>query len=142
MLSSNRFLGAAALALALAVPTAVFAQQAPAAPAAGPVPLTSPVPGARHHGGGAYMRALRALDLSAAQKQQITSAVQQTRQANQNADPATRKANRTKLQAQIDAILTPTQRTQLQTTLQQQRQQREAQSPAGGAPVPAPSTTP
>jgi Spy/CpxP family protein refolding chaperone len=130
MQSSSRFLAAAALAVAFVLPAAAFAQTAPA-------PLASPMPGMhRQHGhghghGGAYMRALHKLNLSAAQKQQIKTAMQQSRQANQNADPATRKANQQKLRAQIGGILTPDQRAQLQTALAQQRRQHEARGAAG-----------
>ncbi len=62
-------------------------------------------------------------------------------QTAQTIDPATRKANRDKLHAQIDAILTPAQRTQLQTTMQQQRQMH-GQRPDRGGPAPAPSAKP
>ena len=135
MFSSARILGVAALVAAFAAPAAVFAQQAPA------VPMASPGPGMhRHHHGNGYMRALRSLNLSDAQKQQIKSAVQQTRQANQNADPATHKANAAKLRSQIDGILTADQRAQLQATMQQQRQMRERTQGAG--PVPAPTSRP
>lgn len=123
MHSSARFLVAAALAVASSFPAVAFAQTAPA-PAA---PLSSPAPGMhRHHHGhrGGYMRVLQTLGLSAAQKQQIQTAMQQSRQSNQNADPATRKANRAQLRSRIDAILTPDQRTRLQAALAQQRAQR------------------
>lgn len=130
MNSSARFLAAAALAVACALPAVAFAQTAPA-----PAPLTSPMPGKHGHHGhrGGYMRVLNTLGLSAAQKQQIQTAMQQSRQANQNADPATRKANREKLRAQIDGILTPDQRTRLQAALAQQRAQRRTMQGAPGA---------
>jgi Spy/CpxP family protein refolding chaperone len=137
MHSSARFLAAAALAVACALPAVAFAQTAPA-PAA---PLASPAPGThRHHHGhrGGYMRVLNTLGLSDGQKQQIQSVVQQSRQANQTADPATRKANRAKLRAQIDAILTPDQRTRLQAALAQQRAQRRTMQGPG---APAPGAT-
>ncbi len=143
MHSSTRFLAAASLAVAFVLPAAAFAQTAPAPAGA---PLASPMPGMpgmhRHHGhhGGAYMRALHALNLSDAQKAQIKTAMQQSRQANQNADPATRKANQQKLRAQIDGILTPDQRTQLQTAMQQQRAMHQRKGL--GAPNPTASTKP
>ena len=113
MTSSTRLLSAVALVAALVIPSAAFAQTAPA-----PYPSAAPANGARHHHGHNGMRAaLRNLNLSDAQKAQIQQAFQQTRDANRNADPATRKANRAKLRAQIDAILTPAQRAQLQATL-------------------------
>jgi Spy/CpxP family protein refolding chaperone len=133
-----RFISGVALVSALAVPALALAQQAP--PPGAPAPAASAEP--HHHGHGhhsAYMRALRSLNLSDAQKQQIKAAFQQSRQANQNADPATRKANGQKLRAQIDNILTPAQRTQLQTTLQQER--KEHHGPGMGA-SPAPSPAP
>lgn len=127
MHSSARLLAAAALAVACTFPAAAFAQAAP---------LASPAPGMhRHHGhGGGYMRALRTLGLSDAQKQQIQTAMQQSRQSGQNADPAARKANREKLRAQIDGILTADQRTRLRTALAQQRQQRRTMGAPGSAP--------
>ena len=133
MFSSARFLGAAALVAAFAAPAAVFAQTAPAMPAGAPA-AGAPAAGAhhRHHGNG-YMRALHSLNLSDAQKQQIKTAMQQMHPAGQTAqtmDPATRKANREKLHAQIEAILTPAQRTQLQAAMQQQRQMRQTNGTA------------
>lgn len=110
---SNRLLSAVALVAALVVPSAAFAQTAPA-----PVPAAAPANGVRHHHRHNGMRAaLRNLDLSAAQQGQIRQAFQQTRDANRNADKATRKANRAKLRTQIEAILTPAQRAQLEASL-------------------------
>ena len=57
--------------------------------------------------------ALRSLNLTAAQQSQVDQAFAQMRNTNRNADPATRKANRQKLRAQIETILTPAQRAQL-----------------------------
>ncbi|HYZ16930.1 MAG TPA: hypothetical protein VE591_11035 [Candidatus Acidoferrum sp.] len=136
-MSLTRFTSGIALVAALAAPTLALAQQAPQPGA--PAPAGSAAPS--HHGRGhhsAYMRALRSLNLSDAQKQQIKAAYQQTRQANQNADPATRKANGEKLRSQIDAILTPDQRTQLQTKLQQERSEPH-QPGMAASPVPNPS---
>jgi Spy/CpxP family protein refolding chaperone len=140
MQSSTRFLAAASLAVAFVLPAAAFAQTAPA-------PLASPMPGMHgHHGhhGSAYMRALHALNLSDAQKAQIKTAMQQSHQAGQNADPATRKADREKLRAQIDGILTPDQRTQLHTAMQQQRatHTHTHTRTRGGVPNPTASTKP
>jgi Spy/CpxP family protein refolding chaperone len=139
-LSSIRFFGVAALAAALAVPAAALAQQAPPAPAPSGAPMQ---PGMHRHGGhhgGGFRRALQSLNLSNAQKTQIQQVFAQSRGANRNADPATRKANREKMRAQIEAILTPAQRTQLQTALQQARQRHQR---AGGAwASPAPGATP
>jgi Spy/CpxP family protein refolding chaperone len=115
-LSSIRFLAAAVLAASLAAPVAAFAQQSP------PVPVTAPgQPGARHGHHNGFRTALRGLNLSASQKTQIDQIFAQARGQNRNADPAARKANREKLRAQVEAILTPAQRTQLQAALQQAR---------------------
>lgn len=129
-MSSTRFLAAVAIAATLVLPVAASAQTAPAsAPAAVPVTGASPLPGARHHHrhGGGFRRALHALSLSPAQQQQIDAVFAQNRGANANVtDAATRKANRRKVRAQIEAILTPAQRTQLQAELQKNKQHRPA----------------
>jgi len=114
-LSISRFFGTAAFVAALAVPATAFAQQAPAPVAPTAVPGA---PGARHgHRHGGFRKALSGLNLTAAQQTQIDQAFAQTRQANKNADKATRKANRTQLRSRIEAILTPAQRTQLNAAL-------------------------
>jgi Spy/CpxP family protein refolding chaperone len=120
---------AAALVAALTLPAAAFAQQAPAAPPA----AAAPAPGMqRHHG--AYLSALKQVNLSDAQRQQIRAAMLKTRQANQNADPDTRRANRQALRAQIDGIMTPDQRTQFHTALRQARRNARAAAPANPPP--------
>ena len=133
----SRLFAAAALAATLVVPAAAFAQQAPAAP----MPAMSPMPGHHHTGRrGGWRRMLATLDLSAAQKQQIDAAFAQSKAANQNVtDPATRKANRDKLHAQIEAVLTPAQRTKLQGEVQRAHQ---GHGRDGNGPVPMPSGTP
>ena len=114
-MSISRFLGTAAFVAALVAPVTALAQQAP------PSAATTAAPAARaHHGhrhGGGLRKALHGLNLTAAQQAQIDQAFAQTRQANQNADQATRKANRRQLRSRIDAILTPAQRAQLKATL-------------------------
>jgi Spy/CpxP family protein refolding chaperone len=114
-LTIPRFLGTAALLASLAVPVTALAQQ-------GPAPATATfAPGARaHHGrhGGGLRKALQSLNLTPAQRTQIDQAFAQTRQANQNPDKATRKANRRQLRSRIDAILTPAQRAQLKAAMQ------------------------
>jgi Spy/CpxP family protein refolding chaperone len=118
-LSSLRFLAAAVLAASLTAPVAAFAQQSPPAAVPGQ-------PGAhhgRHHN--AFRTALRGLNLNAAQKSQIDQVFAQARGQNRGADPATRKANRAKLRSQVEAILTPAQRTQLRAALQQARRQHQ-----------------
>jgi Spy/CpxP family protein refolding chaperone len=120
MLSQRRLLSSAALIAALAAPVAAFAQQA-APPVAG-----SPAPH-RHQHGSPFMRALRTLDLSPAQRRQISDASAQMRAANQPAEQ-TLRANREKLRAQIEAILSPEQRARFQAELQKHR--RPTQRPA------------
>jgi Spy/CpxP family protein refolding chaperone len=121
-LSISRFLGAAAIAAALVTPAVASAQQSPPAPAATYAPGVPGAPGAhRGHRRGGFRKALRGLNLSASQQSQIDQAFTQSRAANQNADPATRKANRQQLRAKIEAILTPAQRAQLQANLKQNR---------------------
>ncbi len=110
----------ALLALTLGLPAVASAQTAPAAPGAPPAASapanTAPGSVPRHHHN-RYMRAVRSLNLSDAQKQQIRGFVQAMRTANQNADPVTKRANAKQLRAQIDGVLTPDQRTQLRAAL-------------------------
>ncbi len=141
-MSTSRFFAAAALAAALVLPAAAFAQQAPAAPApvTSPMPGMNPMPGHRHGRHGGWRHLMQTLNLSAAQKQQIDAAFAQSRTANQNVtDPATRKANREKLHAQIEAILTPAQRTQLQAEMQKTHQRHHRDN---DGPMPVPSASP
>ncbi len=79
--------------------------------------------------------ALAKLNLSDAQKQQIHDAMRQSRQATRNADEATRKANREKLRAQIDGILTPDQRAQFHGEMQAMRARHAAHQPQQQAPA-------
>jgi Spy/CpxP family protein refolding chaperone len=137
-LSSFRLVAAAVLAGALIVPAAAIAQQTPAPGAVYPTP---PARGARHghHGHHNGLRAaLRQLNLSSTQQQQIDQALARTKDANRNADRATRKANVQKLRADVDAILTPAQRTQLQAAMRRMREQRQQR----GFATPAPGFTP
>jgi Spy/CpxP family protein refolding chaperone len=114
----NRFVAVAALAAVLAVPAAAFAQAPPAG-----APATAPH---RHHN--PMRAALGQLNLSPAQKSQLDGVfaqAKQMRQANQTADPATRKANRDAMIGKIDAILSPDQRTQFHASLAQMRAQHK-----------------
>ncbi len=117
-MSISRFLGGAAFLASLAIPATALAQQTP------PPATATFAPGApAHHGhrhGGGLRKALRSLNLSAAQQTQIDQVFAQARQ-NRSTDPATRKANRAQLRSRIDAILTPAQRAQLKTMLQRNR---------------------
>ena len=135
---SNRFLGVAALAAALVFPAAALAQQAPPAPGA-PLPSGAPGQPGMHHGRhqhGGFRAALRGLNLSAAQNAQIQQILAQAHGQNRNADPATRKANREKVHAQIEAVLTPAQRTQFQAALQQMRREHQGQHRTWASPAP------
>jgi Spy/CpxP family protein refolding chaperone len=129
-LSSTRthLLGAAALVAALVLPGAAFAQTpAPLPPAPGAaVPGQPGQPGRHRHRHGGLRAALQSLNLTDAQKSQIQQLISQNREANRNADPATRKANRQALRAKIEAILTPAQRTQLQAALKRNHRKRGA----------------
>jgi Spy/CpxP family protein refolding chaperone len=130
--SPIRFIAAAALTAAMALPLAASAQQAPPAP-----PAANPAhanPGQRHHRGGHYLHALHHLNLSDAQRQQIRTAMTQMRQANQNVDPQTRRANIKQLRSQIDGILTPDQRARLHNELR--RQHRNIGAPPAAPPAP------
>jgi Spy/CpxP family protein refolding chaperone len=112
---TSRILAAAVMVAATAgIGPAAFAQPAPAPSASAPA--------GQHRHGNAYMRALRSLDLSDAQKTQIRTLLVNARQNSQaTTDPAARKADRERLRAQIDAVLTPEQRTKLQQTLASER---------------------
>jgi Spy/CpxP family protein refolding chaperone len=127
--SPTRFIAAAVLTATMALPLAAAAQQAPPAPPAG-----GPVQRNHHGHGGHYGRALRHLHLSDAQRQQIRTAMTQMRQNNQNVDPQTRRANVKQLRAQIDAILTPDQRTRLHNELRHGHRNNGAAPAAPPAP--------
>jgi Spy/CpxP family protein refolding chaperone len=112
-------------AVAVGLPLAVLAQVIPNQNNNAPVPA---VQGSEHHhGGGAYMRALRSVNLSDGQKLRIASITQSYRQKNQdqNLDQTGRRANMKLMRADILNVLTPAQRTQLQTQMQQMRQQNQ-----------------
>jgi Spy/CpxP family protein refolding chaperone len=136
---SFRLIAATALAAAVLFPALASAQTLPPPGAAG-----APAAGARHHGHrGAVRAALSRVNLSTTQQQQISAAFAAARQANRNADPATRKANRQALRTRIDSILTPTQRVQFQTALQQERlRHRGGRRPRPTQPAPLPTPTP
>lgn len=118
MIFSRSFVAVFSAATMLLAPAATFAQPAPAPPAAAGPSTTQQH---HHRRGSAYMRALRTLDLSDAQRTQIAGIVDRARAANKNADPASRRAGREKLRAEIDAVLTPAQRTRLRDTLARNR---------------------
>ena len=134
-------LGALALAAALVTPLAASAQTAPVAPPVGPGAAGANAPMARHHHHrqNGYMRAMRGLNLSDAQKQQIAGIMKSAHAARKSAaaggtpvDPQTRRANMLALRQQIDGVLSDTQRAQLHANLKAQRHQRMQQQPQGG----------
>lgn len=104
------------------------------------MPMASGAPGQpgmhRGHHRGGFRHALTNLNLTAAQKTQIDQIFAQARGQNRSADPATRKANRERLRSQIEAVLTPAQRAQLQTAMQQQRQRHQRGGGAWASPLP------
>jgi len=113
----TRFISAAALAVAFVMPAAAFAQTAPVAP-----------PAAHAHHRGAMREALGQLNLSPDQRTRLDAAfaeAKQAREANRNADPATRKANRDAFMGKIDAILSPDQRTQFHASMAKMRAERK-----------------
>jgi Spy/CpxP family protein refolding chaperone len=134
----SRRLAAAVLGAALSVPAAALAQQTPFPSATAPAyPAAGPRAGHHHHNN-RFRAALRGLNLSAAQQQQIDQAFARTKTANRNADRATRRANMQKLRSDVETILTPAQRAQLQTQLRKSRGQRRG----GAFATPMPGPTP
>jgi Spy/CpxP family protein refolding chaperone len=130
-------LAAAVLGAALSVPAAAFAQQAPYPAATAPAYPGGAPAGRRHHQN-RFRAALRGLNLSQAQRQQIDQAFARTKAANHNADRTTRRANMQKLRSDVEAILTPAQRTQLQAALRKSRGQRRGGPFATPYPAPTP----
>ena len=117
MIRLSRFVTAFGIAAILASPLAASAQPAPAAP-----PANAASPAAhKHHHRSAYMSSLRKLDLTDAQRQQIRGIMQTAHKTPKTTDPATRRANAKQLRTQIDAVLTPAQRTQLKASMQAAR---------------------
>lgn len=104
-------------AVALALPVAVIAQTAPAAPPAA----------ARHHHGPGMMRMFRTLNLTQQQQQQIKTLMTQFRTAHPKGSPPDRAARKA-LHEQIMAVLTPQQKTQLKA----ERQKMRAEHPGWG----------
>ena len=124
-------LGAFALAAICALPLAASAQTAPNPGIAAP-PAAQPGTHHRRHHRSPYMRAMRGLHLSDAQRQQIAGIVKSSRAASKGADPQTRRANMQATRKQIEGVLTPDQRTQLHAKVAQAR--RHFAQPNGQAP--------
>jgi Spy/CpxP family protein refolding chaperone len=121
-----------ALVAALALPFVASAQTNQGIPAPGataPSPSAGAHEGHRHRNG--FMRIMRDLNLTDAQKQQIDGIVKSSRAANQNVtDPQTRRANALAMRRQIEGVLTDAQRTQLRAKLAQARQRAKLSAPA------------
>jgi Spy/CpxP family protein refolding chaperone len=98
---SHSFARACALALILAAPSAAFAQMAPTPSAQHP-----------HY----FTRAVSSVTLTAAQKKQIAAISARYRAAHPDSGPSDKQAEAT-FHAQINAVLTPAQRTQVQAQL-------------------------
>ena len=132
-MSSRLIRGLALVAFAAGLPVAASAQVIPQPPANGPAGAQQGTPH-RHHGN-PYMRALRSLNLSDSQKSQLRSIMQSYRQKNQGVDRTTRRASMRQMRSDIMNVLTPSQRTQLQTRMQQMRQQygQNPQNPRSGS---------
>ena len=119
-------LGAFAFVAALAAPLAASAQPAPIPSAVEPA-VGAPAgshSGPRGHHRRGFAHALRGLNLSDAQKQQISGFMKAARtnmQTAKTADLQTRRANMAALRRQIDGVLTPDQRVQLETNLARER---------------------
>jgi Spy/CpxP family protein refolding chaperone len=115
--SLTRFVTGAALVAALVAPLAASAQNAPSPSAAPPADWHHRGHRWHHPHRNPYLRALRSVSLSDAQKQQVRKAFEQMGAA----DRAAMRANAEKMRGQVEAILTPGQRTELRTKLEQER---------------------
>ncbi len=127
-------LGALALLAAFALPLAASAQTVPAPGAAAPAPAAGAPHHHRRHHRNPYMHAMRGLNLSDAQKQQISGILKSARGQNKNADPQARRANVRALHQQIEGILTADQRSQLHAKLAAGRQHMPKPNGPGQAP--------
>ncbi len=110
-----KFAPLALAALVAGLPLASLAQSAPS-----PAPAGAPAaPAGHHHGGhGHMMKMLSELNLTADQKSKIDGYVAASKTANANTtDKQTRHANMKALRDQIMGVLTPDQKTQLETKM-------------------------
>ena len=132
MFNYRSLLVPAALATALAIPAAGFAQVQPS-----PAPLTQPLQGQRRHGGFGFMRQMRSLNLSTQQRSQIQQLMQHYRQSHPRGstpDPQARKD----LRAKVMAVLTPAQQQQLKAD-QAKRKSESRGERRHNRPAPSPS---
>jgi Spy/CpxP family protein refolding chaperone len=118
-------------AAAIGTPLALHAQAQSAAQSA-PNPSATWT-GAHHRHHNPLMKALNSLNLSGQQRTQIQGYVAASKQADANATPDERRADRQKLRAEIMGVLTPAQQAQLKATLKAQRREREESAPTPGA---------
>jgi Spy/CpxP family protein refolding chaperone len=86
----------------------------------------SGAPGRAHRMG----KILQTLGLSDSQKTQVRSIMRKAREKSRGADPETRRANMKAAFAEIDTLLTPSQRTQLHAQMQAMRQQQPDHAPS------------
>ncbi|HEY0799019.1 MAG TPA: hypothetical protein VGD50_07700 [Candidatus Baltobacteraceae bacterium] len=114
-----------ACAAAIGTPLALHAQTAPAAQTA----PDSTTPGAHHHHRNPLMKALRTLDLTPQQHQQIAGFIAANKQANQGAAPDVRRSNERNLRTEIQGVLTPAQAAQLKAEIQRERAQAQNAPP-------------
>jgi Spy/CpxP family protein refolding chaperone len=140
-MSALRFVPALAFVALLAGPLTAGAQTPPPAPGGSPAPAMHSHH--RHHRhSDAFSHALRTVTLTPAQQTQIAAFRAQTKKADVNADPATRKANMAKLHDQILGILTPAQKTQVTTAMQNFSHRRYTEGAVKGSAQPAPTASP
>lgn len=127
----------AALAAALSLPVAVSAQQAPAPPVMQQAPAgTQATPKIYRR----WSRLLNGVNLSDQQHTQIQGLLDQYAQTHPAGSQRVRGAAR-QLRDQIFGILTPSQQSQVQQTMQQMRSQRQRRSQTQQQ-YPAPGATP
>jgi hypothetical protein len=112
-----RFVPVLALAALFAGPLAAGAQTAPPPATSAAPAMTTPHHHHRRHRD-PFMRALHSVTLTPAQQQQIAGFRDQAKKADTNADPATRKANTSKLHDQIMGVLTSDQKAQVTAAMQ------------------------
>jgi len=122
-----RLLPTLAVALvALAVPALAQNANPPEAPPAQTAPA-----GGHMHG---LRAAFAALNLTSDQQAQLAKIMAQAKEARENGQPI----DRADLMKQINGVLTPAQRTQLQAEIEKQRAARQAAAAAAAAASPAP----
>lgn len=145
-MSRNRLIFAVAIAALLGAPVVADAQTTTVSPA--PAASTMPMMGPGHHHHhhrhhrDALMHTLQALDLTAAQKQQVATFRSQEQQANMNADTATRHANMRKMHDQIMGILTPDQTTRMHAMMDHSKMHHSMMHSGSNMMAPGPSPAP